>query len=745
MPARTRSLRFLTQFHVLEDRITPATLYLSKSFRIDVDVAPTGLSDGDTVTFTAAAAEVGDLTYGTNAFGSLAAAITKATTGDTVMFGRELNFAESAIVIDKPLTFAAPEIPLSQTGALAIISLQTDTPVWFRVVAGASLNVGDIEFLGLTKTVGEVLRYEAGSGGGTLNKTSFDDVSGTCVVIHSSGVTVSNALFSSVHSGIQFDGNGALTLADSKYQGLSLGTGEVAVQVETTSGANVVISGNRINYVNDTAVKVNAVTGASVNVIGNELTHNGTALAVTGDTGVTVVAEYNTIESNKTNGITTTGPSVDATNVWWGSVAGPVAPNNTNSGGGITTSPLLDGGPPPVKFGVTPGAYLAALPSSGPGGGSGVMATSLTESFIDGRTSPLVFGAGPGAPPRVTYRLPDDTTDRAGFLAYDAGFTGGVRVAVYRASKIRMTIATAAGPGGGPHVKLFNLDGTERASFFAYDPSFTGGVYIALADVNRDAVPDIITGAGEGGGPHVKVFDGVTLKEIANFFAFDPSFRGGVRVAAITPSGRNPVHSPVIVVGAGPGGGPHIRGVTPDGRELFSMMAFEPSFTGGVYVATGDVNIDNIPDLVVGAGEGGAPRVRVFALPVVVPPNTVENGINPDTVFTVNPTIRQDFFAFDPAERVGATVAVGESGLLSETGVVIGPDGKDVPETRGKPGEIVVGRGQLGGPRVRVISQVTGAPILDRFVFDPAFLGGVAVGGLGIPDNTFPPVPISNP
>src|SRR5262249_40154707 len=96
--------------------------------------------------------------------------------------------------------------------------------------------------------------------------------------------------------------------------------------------------------------------------------------------------------------------------------------------------------------------------------------------------------------------------------------------------RIRL-FATGAGVGGGPHVKVYNADGSLRFSFFAYDPSFTGGVHVATGDVNGDGVDDIITGAGVNGGPHVKVFDGVTGNLIQSFFAFAPNFLGGINVA----------------------------------------------------------------------------------------------------------------------------------------------------------------------------------------------------------------------
>src|SRR4051812_17717478 len=72
-------------------------------------------------------------------------------------------------------------------------------------------------------------------------------------------------------------------------------------------------------------------------------------------------------------------------------------------------------------------------------------------------------------------------------------------------------IAFGADAGGGPHVRVLNAaTGAEVRSFFAYDPSFTGGVRVAVGDVTRDGIDDIVTAAGRGGGPHVKVFDGRT-------------------------------------------------------------------------------------------------------------------------------------------------------------------------------------------------------------------------------------------
>lgn len=92
-------------------------------------------------------------------------------------------------------------------------------------------------------------------------------------------------------------------------------------------------------------------------------------------------------------------------------------------------------------------------------------------------------------------------------------------------------LVAAAGAGGGPHVRV--RDGAtsgDLASFFAFDPAFTGGVSVSVGDVTGDGTPDIVTGAGTGGGPHVKAFDGRTMAEVRSFFAGDVTFSGGASV-----------------------------------------------------------------------------------------------------------------------------------------------------------------------------------------------------------------------
>ena len=228
-------------------------------------------------------------------------------------------------------------------------------------------------------------------------------------------------------------------------------------------------------------------------------------------------------------------------------------------------------------------------------------------------------------------------TEIGGFFAYDPLFPGGVSVAAADVNGDgRVDIITGAGPGGGPHVRVWSgVDFTEIGGFFAYDPAFPGGVSVAAGDVNGDGRADIITGAGPGGGPHVRVWSGATFAEIGGFFAYDPAFAGGVHVAAGDVNGDGLAD---IVTGAGPGGGPHVRvwnGAT--FFEIGGFFAYDPSFPGGVKVAALDLTYDGRVEILTVPGPGAGPLVAIW---------TSDEFL-----------LMGAYFAFDPAFTGGISIA----------------------------------------------------------------------------------------
>lgn len=315
---------------------------------------------------------------------------------------------------------------------------------------------------------------------------------------------------------------------------------------------------------------------------------------------------------------------------------------------------------------------------------------------------------GPGSEAPLVKGFDAEASEVGSFLAYDEAFLGGVRVAVGDVSGDGVPdLITGAGRGGGPHVKVFDGgDGSETRSFFAYAPSFGGGVWVASGDVDGDGYDDIITGAGAGGGPHVRVVSGQTGGELASFYAFSTSFRGGVQVAAGDVNGDGMAD---IITGAGPGGWPLVRVFDgADGSEMMTFYAYTPAFKGGVWVASADLNGDRYDDIVTGAGRGGGPHVKVF------------DGQAGGAFIS--------FHAFDPSFRGGVRVAAGD----------VSGDGQP---------DIITAAGGGGGPHVRALDGQSLDELVSFMAYPASFDGGVFVAvasaddvgdrdGDGVPDDS---------
>ncbi|MGL6095342.1 MAG: FG-GAP-like repeat-containing protein, partial [Fimbriiglobus sp.] len=208
-------------------------------------------------------------------------------------------------------------------------------------------------------------------------------------------------------------------------------------------------------------------------------------------------------------------------------------------------------------------------------------------------------------------------------------------------------------------------------------PGFTGEIRTATGDVTGDGIPDLLVGTGQGTPSRVKVIDGATGKTAFDAAVFEAGFTGGVYVSAGDLTGDGVAD---ILVGAGEGGGPRvvvINGMT-RGR-VSDTFVFESSFRGGVRVAAGDVNGDGRTDLVAAAGEGGGPRVSVFS------------GRDPSLG-----TVLANFFAFEQRLRNGVYVGAGD----------MDGDGR---------ADVIAGAGPGGAPRVSVFTaQQMLTPILGE-------------------------------
>ena len=400
------------------------------------------------------------------------------------------------------------------------------------------------------------------------------------------------------------------------------------------------------------------------------------------------------------------------------------------------------------------------------------MTARLRLEALEARENPtgpglFTVGGGFGGPPRV--KVFDINTGNllGDFLAYENTFSGGVNAAVGDVNNDGFSdVIVGAGVGGGPRIRAIDgrafqrgiignpvglapLDGRTVipesqvfADFFAFESTQRGGAFVSAGNFVGAAFSDVVIGAGPGGGPRIRVLDGeriATLRRayssdqpldtVANFFAFESTFRNGVTVSA-SPVVFTGSQFSDIVVTPGFGGGPRVRLLngnqinrqgllytTNAPNDVFAdFFAADPNSRSGLFVSSADYNLDGQADVAVGTGPGLAGQVTIYngvnlrqAFFTGTRPGDVLNqfDVNPprfgsgaaNDVYTNGVTVGS---AFVPGGIIGGTLLYGVGG-------------------QGRLGEAVVTRFQTG-------SGFLTRQVLYDVVFDPNFLGGVFVG-----------------
>ena len=157
---------------------------------------------------------------------------------------------------------------------------------------------------------------------------------------------------------------------------------------------------------------------------------------------------------------------------------------------------------------------------------------------------------------------------------------------------------------------VYRHDGQVYMRTYPYGASYTGAVHITVGDVTGDDKKEIVIFPDAGYALPLKIstYDDVIIRD--KWFPFGTKYRNGFSLAIGNIDGKGLRE---IIVATGSGTAPYVSVYTPDLKRVRQWLAFPATSRGGISVAAGDVNDDHVDEIVVGAGKGHRPLVRVFS------------------------------------------------------------------------------------------------------------------------------------
>lgn len=153
---------------------------------------------------------------------------------------------------------------------------------------------------------------------------------------------------------------------------------------------------------------------------------------------------------------------------------------------------------------------------------------------------------------------------------------------------------------------------TYTGKTFTPFSGYTGTVRTAVGDFNGDDVPDYAFATGAGTWARTRIVNGATNTALVGATRVLDGFTGGTFVAAgdIDRDGKAE-----LVVSADRGGTPLVEVYRYSNGGVVKSLGFLPFSAAngnGVRVSLGDLNGDGAADLILGTGAGQAPRVAIY-------------------------------------------------------------------------------------------------------------------------------------
>jgi hypothetical protein len=248
---------------------------------------------------------------------------------------------------------------------------------------------------------------------------------------------------------------------------------------------------------------------------------------------------------------------------------------------------------------------------------------------------------GPGSRPLIQLVEAETGTVVAETLAFEEAFRGGTRLAMANVDgRPGNEIVIGSGPGRVAEICVFTIDGVEENTRLRELPEFRlrpfgnsyfGGIAVAAGEVNGDSHADIA--AAKSRGSEVSVFlspafgGSISQTPYQTFVPFGGGALGGAALAfadvgtfvnGSLVDGTKADGLAELAVATGTGMKPVVKIYDLSGataRTVDRFTPFTPALVGGMSVAAGRYDANQIDDVIVTSGSGGRRMPNSPALP----------------------------------------------------------------------------------------------------------------------------------